>query len=48
MLPSICRVMGHLHISLADGLALESTKVDGLRLRVLADDFHNRKSIGRD
>jgi hypothetical protein len=44
----ICRVIGHLHISLTDGLALDSTEVDGLRLRVLADDFHNRKSIGRD
>jgi hypothetical protein len=35
----ICRVIGRLHITLADWLA----KVDGLFLGALTDDLRNRK-----
>ena len=44
----IHHVVGHLHISLADGLTLDTTEMDGLRLRHLADDLDNIKAVGRD
>jgi hypothetical protein len=38
-------VVGHVHIPLADSLALDTTEMDGLLLRVVLDDLDDRKSV---
>ena len=38
-------VVGHVHIPLADCLALDTTEMDGLLLWVVLDDLDDRKSI---
>ena len=39
------RVIGHVHIPLADGLTLDTTKMDGFLLRVVLDDLDDGKSV---
>jgi hypothetical protein len=38
-------VVDHVHIPLADSLALDTTEMDGLLLRVVLDDFDDGKSV---
>jgi len=41
------RIVGHVHIPLADSLTLDATEMDGFLLRVILDDFDDRKSVDR-
>jgi hypothetical protein len=38
------RVIDHSHIAIADSLTHDTTKMDGLFLGVLTDDFHDREA----
>jgi len=38
-------VVGHVHVSLADSLAFDTTEMDGLLLGVILDDLDDRKAV---
>ena len=39
------RVVGHVHVTLANGLTLDTTEVDGLLLRVVLDDLDDGEAV---